>query len=165
MIDFYYWPTPNGWKVSIMLEETGLPYTLKPVNIGAGDQFKPEFLAISPNARMPAIVDHDTPDGPTAGVRIRRHPDPSGGEIRPVHAGFGKGPEGMPGMAVLAGRQPRPDGRASSVTSSTTRKACRRAIISMPTSATPANTIAAWACWSGGWRGGTTSWTNTRSPT
>jgi GSH-dependent disulfide-bond oxidoreductase len=63
MIDFYYWPTPNGWKVSIMLEETGLPYTMKPVNIGAGDQFKPEFMAISPNARMPAIVDHDTPDG------------------------------------------------------------------------------------------------------
>ncbi|MDR3538193.1 MAG: glutathione S-transferase N-terminal domain-containing protein [Acetobacteraceae bacterium] len=64
MIDFYYWPTPNGWKVSIMFEETGLPFTLKPVNIGAGDQFKPEFLKISPNARMPAIVDHDTPDGP-----------------------------------------------------------------------------------------------------
>ncbi len=63
MIDFYYWPTPNGWKVSIMLEETGLPFTLRPVNIGAGDQFRPEFLKISPNARMPAIVDHDTPDG------------------------------------------------------------------------------------------------------
>ena len=66
MIDFYYWPTPNGWKVAIMLEETGLPYTLKPVNIGAGDQFKPDFMAISPNARMPAIVDHDTPDGPVS---------------------------------------------------------------------------------------------------
>ncbi len=64
MIDFYYWPTPNGWKVSIMLEETGLPYTVKPVNIGAGDQLKPAYLAISPNARMPAIVDHETPDGP-----------------------------------------------------------------------------------------------------
>jgi GST-like protein len=64
MIDFYYWPTPNGWKISIMLEETGLPYTLKPVNIGAGEQFAPAFMAISPNARMPAIVDHDTPDGP-----------------------------------------------------------------------------------------------------
>ena len=64
MIDLYYWPTPNGWKVSIMLEETGLAYTLRPVNIGAGDQFKPDFLAISPNARMPAIVDHDAPDGP-----------------------------------------------------------------------------------------------------
>jgi GST-like protein len=64
MIDFYYWPTPNGWKVAIMLEETGLAYTLKPIDIGAGDQFRPEFLAISPNARMPAIVDHDAPDGP-----------------------------------------------------------------------------------------------------
>ncbi|MFL5253732.1 MAG: glutathione S-transferase family protein [Rhodopila sp.] len=64
MIDFYYWPTPNGWKVAIMLEETGLPYTLKPVDIGAGDQFRPEYMAISPNARMPAIVDHDAPDGP-----------------------------------------------------------------------------------------------------
>ena len=64
MIDLYYWPTPNGWKISIMLEETGLPYNLCPVNIGAGDQFKPDFLKISPNARMPAIVDQDTPDGP-----------------------------------------------------------------------------------------------------
>ncbi|WP_433933151.1 glutathione S-transferase N-terminal domain-containing protein [Sorangium cellulosum] len=63
MIDLYYWPTPNGWKISIMLEETGLPYKLIPVNIGRGDQFKPEFLAISPNNRMPAIVDHDPPGG------------------------------------------------------------------------------------------------------
>ena len=60
MIDFYFWPTPNGWKISIMLEETGLPYRVIPVNIGKGDQFKPEFLAISPNNRMPAIVDDDT---------------------------------------------------------------------------------------------------------
>lgn len=64
MIDFYYWPTPNGWKVSIMLEETGLQYRMVPVNIGKGDQFKPEFMSISPNNRMPAIVDHDAPDGP-----------------------------------------------------------------------------------------------------
>jgi GST-like protein len=64
MIDFYYWPTPNGWKISIMLEETGLPYRMVPVNIGKGDQFAPEFLAISPNNRMPAIVDHDADDGP-----------------------------------------------------------------------------------------------------
>lgn len=63
MIDLYYWPTPNGWKVSIMLEETGLPYKLIPVNIGRGEQFKPEFLAISPNNRMPAIVDDDPADG------------------------------------------------------------------------------------------------------
>ena len=64
MIDFYYWPTPNGWKVAIMLEECGLEYRMIPVNIGRGDQFKPEFLAISPNNRMPAIVDHNDPDGP-----------------------------------------------------------------------------------------------------
>jgi GST-like protein len=63
MIDCYYWPTPNGWKISIMLEECGLPYTLIPVNIGTGEQFKPDFLRISPNNRMPAIVDHDPPGG------------------------------------------------------------------------------------------------------
>ena len=63
MIDLYYWPTPNGWKISIMLEECGLPYALRPVNIGTGDQFLPEFLAISPNNRMPVIVDHDCADG------------------------------------------------------------------------------------------------------
>ena len=62
-IDLYYWPTPNGWKITIMLEECGLPYELRLVNIGRGDQFKPEFLAISPNNRMPAIVDHDGPGG------------------------------------------------------------------------------------------------------
>lgn len=63
MIDVYYWPTPNGHKITIALEEMGLPYTIKPINIGQGDQFKPEFLAFSPNNRMPAIIDHDTPDG------------------------------------------------------------------------------------------------------
>jgi len=63
MIDLHYWPTPNGWKVSILLEECGLPYTLKPVNIGRGEQFEPDFLAISPNNRMPAIVDHDPAGG------------------------------------------------------------------------------------------------------
>jgi GST-like protein len=59
MIDVHYWPTPNGWKVTIMLEECGVPYSIVPVDIGAGDQFKPEFLRLSPNNRMPAIVDHD----------------------------------------------------------------------------------------------------------
>lgn len=63
MIDLYYWPTPNGWKASIMLEECGLEYNVIPVNIGTGDQFKPEFLRISPNNRMPAIVDHEPRDG------------------------------------------------------------------------------------------------------
>jgi hypothetical protein len=60
MIDLYYWPTPNGRKISIMLEECELEYKVIPVDIGAGDQFKPEFLRISPNNRMPAIVDNET---------------------------------------------------------------------------------------------------------
>jgi GST-like protein len=63
MIDLYYWPTPNGHKITMFLEEVALPYELKLVNIGRGDQFKPEFLAISPNNRMPAIVDHAPADG------------------------------------------------------------------------------------------------------
>ncbi|MCH8842093.1 MAG: glutathione S-transferase N-terminal domain-containing protein [SAR324 cluster bacterium] len=63
MIDLYTWPTPNGQKVSIMLEEVESPYNVIPINIGAGDQFKPDFLKISPNNKMPAIVDQDGPDG------------------------------------------------------------------------------------------------------
>ena len=63
MIDLYTWPTPNGHKIHIMLEECGLPYRVHPIDIGAGDQFKPEFLKISPNNKMPAMVDPDGPDG------------------------------------------------------------------------------------------------------
>lgn len=63
MIDLHYWPTPNGFKISIMLEECGLPYRVVPVRINAGDQFKPEFRAISPNNRMPAIIDHEPANG------------------------------------------------------------------------------------------------------
>lgn len=63
MIDLYTWSTPNGRKVSIMLEETGLPYAVHPVDIGKGDQFKPEFVAINPNSKIPAIVDPDGPGG------------------------------------------------------------------------------------------------------
>ena len=63
MIDLYSWATPNGHKIHIMLEETGLPYCVHPVDIGAGDQFKPEFLRISPNNKMPAMIDTDGPDG------------------------------------------------------------------------------------------------------
>ena len=62
-IELYFWTTPNGYKISIMLEELGVPYTIRFVNIGKGDQFKPEFLAISPNNRIPAIVDPEGPDG------------------------------------------------------------------------------------------------------
>ena len=63
MIDLYYWTTPNGHKVTMFLEESGLPYTIHPINIGQGDQFKPEFLRISPNNRIPAIVDQAPQDG------------------------------------------------------------------------------------------------------
>jgi len=62
-IELYFWPTPNGWKISIMLEECGLPYRVIPVNIAKGEQFEPAFLGISPNNRIPAIVDPDGPDG------------------------------------------------------------------------------------------------------
>ncbi len=62
-IELYYWPTPNGWKISVMLEELAVPYTVKFVDIGKGEQFEPDFLAIAPNNRMPAIID---PDGPNA---------------------------------------------------------------------------------------------------
>lgn len=63
MIDLYYWPTPNGHKITLFLEEAGLDYAIRPVNIGKGEQFAPEFLAISPNNKMPAIVDHAPADG------------------------------------------------------------------------------------------------------
>ena len=63
MIELYTWPTPNGHKIHIMLEETGLPYKVIPIDIGAGDQFKPEYVAINPNSKIPAIVDPDGPDG------------------------------------------------------------------------------------------------------
>ncbi len=62
-IQLYFWPTPNGWKISIALEEMGLPYETRFVNIGAGDQFAPDFLKIAPNNRMPAIIDPEGPDG------------------------------------------------------------------------------------------------------
>jgi GST-like protein len=63
MIDLYYAPTPNGWKISIMLEECGLPYALHPMRLGRGDQHTPDFLRLNPNGRMPAIVDRDPADG------------------------------------------------------------------------------------------------------
>jgi GST-like protein len=63
MIDVYSWPTPNGHKIHIMMEETGLPYRVHGVDIGRGDQFEPAFLKISPNNKIPAIVDSEGPDG------------------------------------------------------------------------------------------------------
>ena len=88
MIELYYWPTPNGHKITMFLEEAGLPYEIKPVNIGGGDQFKPDFLKIAPNNRMPAIVDH-APAGRRRAdldLRIRRHPAISRREDRQIPA-------------------------------------------------------------------------------
>ena len=123
MIDFYYWPTPNGWKVSIMLEECGLPYRMVPVNIGKGDQFKPEFLAISPNNKMPAIVDHE-PDGETVSVfesgAILLHLAEKCGRSMPTDRAR---PQGDARVVVLAGRQPSARWQDSSVTSSITPRA------------------------------------------
>ena len=76
MIDLYTWPTPNGRKIHIMLEETGLPYTVHPVNTRAGDQFKPEFLKISPNNRIPAMIDPEGPSGkPLSLIHFDAHCD------------------------------------------------------------------------------------------
>ena len=69
MIDLHYWTTPNGHKITIFLEEAGLPYNIVPVNISRGAQFRPEFLAVSPNNRIPAIVDHE-PAGSGAPVSV-----------------------------------------------------------------------------------------------
>lgn len=69
MIDLYYWTTPNGHKVTMFLEEVELPYSIVPINIGAGEQFQPDFLKIAPNNRIPAIVDQ-SPDGGTAPISI-----------------------------------------------------------------------------------------------
>ena len=89
-IELFYWPTPNGWKITIMLEECGLPYEVKLVNIGKGDQFKPEFLAISPNNKMPAIIDPDGPDGQPISVfesgAILQYLDRKTGLFYPVDA-------------------------------------------------------------------------------
>jgi GST-like protein len=108
MIDLYYWTTPNGHKITLFLEEAGLPYTIHPVNLSRGDQFKPEFLAISPNNRIPAIVDKD--------------PSDSGAPVSVFESGailvylaektgrFLPWPAGGARMALLAGRRPWPHG-------------------------------------------------------
>ena len=71
-IDLYYWPTPNGWKITIFLEETNLPYNIVPVDIAAGAQYEPEFLEISPNNKIPAIIDPEGPDGEPISVAESR---------------------------------------------------------------------------------------------
>ncbi len=109
MIELYYWPTPNGHKITLFLEETGLDYRIHPVDISAGDQFKPEFLAFSPNNRMPAIHRHRARRWRRGdhGVRVRRHPGVSGREDRPFSSPPTRAAARRRWMAVLA------DGRFS----------------------------------------------------
>src|SRR6516164_6856846 len=113
MIDVYYWTTPNGHKVTIFLEEAGLEYKIIPINIGKGEQFKADFLGVSPNNRIPAIVDHKPADGGKAGLgfRIRRDPRLSRREDRQVHPERFARPRRGPGMVVLANGRTRPDVR------------------------------------------------------
>jgi GST-like protein len=113
MIDVHYWTTPNGHKITIFLEEAGLQYRVIPVNIGKGEQFTPEFLAISPNNRIPAIVDHEPPDGgkPLAifesGAILLYLANKTGKFIATEMRAHGHD-----SVAVLADGQPRPDGRS-----------------------------------------------------
>src|ERR1700694_4425901 len=104
MIDVHYWTTPNGHKITIFLEETALQYKIIPVNIGKGEQFKAEFLAVSPNNRIPAIVDHDPAGGRKAdrGVRVRRHPALSRRQDRQVRRQRSAQPYRGDPMVVLA---------------------------------------------------------------
>ena len=87
MIELYYWTTPNGHKITIFLEEAGIPYTIVPVKLSRCEQFKPDFLAISPNNCIPAIIDREPKGGgaPISVFEIRRNPALSRGEDRPLH--------------------------------------------------------------------------------
>ena len=111
-IELHYWPTPNGWKITIMLEELGVPYEVRLVNIGRGEQFEPSFLKIAPNNRMPAIVDPEGPDGKPISIfesgAILQYLGRKFGRFYPV--GRARPRRGR-AMAVLAGRRARADGR------------------------------------------------------
>jgi GSH-dependent disulfide-bond oxidoreductase len=160
MIDFYYWPTPNGWKVAIMLEECGLDYRVVPVNIGKGEQFRPEFLKISPNHRMPAIVDHDVAGGPVSVFEsgaILFYLARRTGRFMPKDER--RQVEVLEWLFWQVGNQGPMAGQLSHFVN------YARASMLMRASATPTSTTAVWASWSAGSRGATTSWTNTRSPT
>jgi GST-like protein len=110
MIELYYWPTPNGHKVTMFLEEAGLDYMIQSVDISAGDQFRPDFLAISPDNRMSAIV--DTARRRTdRRVRVRCHPVVPGREDRSLPAEGRTRPQGRDGVAVLASWRAGADGR------------------------------------------------------
>ena len=123
MIDLYYWTTPNGHKITMFLEEAGMPYTLKPVAIGKGDQFDPAFLKISPNNKIPAIVDHAPADGGKARERLRVGRDPAlpRRQVGPVHPEGPARPGGDAGVAHVADGRPGSHARARTTISPSTR--------------------------------------------
>ena len=111
MYDLHYWPTPNGKKVTILLEELGVPYRIVPCNIGMGDQFKPDFLKVGPNNRMPILIDHAPKDGgaPIGDLRVRRDHDVYRGKRGQVLSAGGSPPlRGQP-VGDLADGQPGPE--------------------------------------------------------
>ena len=144
MIDLYTWSTPNGRKVSIMLEECGLPYEVHPIDIGKDEQFQPEFLEISPNNKIPAIVDRD--DGQSV-FEFGRDPDLPRREDRAVPADGAGGPDRDPGMADVPDGRGRADARARPTISSASTRARRP----MPRSATPRRRSGSTACSTGAW--------------
>ena len=155
MIELHTWNTPNGRKISVALEEMGLPYTVKTVNIGKGEQFDPDFLAFSPNNRIPAIIDPDGPGGQPITVfesgAILLY---LGGEDRQVPARRPAGPGAGAGMADVADGRLRPDARPGAPLPDAARwagqglrrEALRRGDASGST-----------ACSTAGWRGANTS--------
>ncbi len=112
MIDLYTWTTPNGRKISIALEELGLPYKVIPVNLQKEEQFSPAFTAINPNQKIPAIVDHDGSGWTSFGVRVGRHPRPPGREDGPPPAEGGTRPRHDDAMAHVPDEPRRSDHRA-----------------------------------------------------
>ena len=164
MIDLHYWPTPNGHKITLFLEETGLPYRIVPVDIGRGEQFTPEFLAIAPNNRMPAIVDHEPADGGEpvslfeSGAILLYLAEKTGRFIpdRPARPGRGAA------VAVLADGRPRADGRAEPPL----RRSTRPSGCPTPSTATSTRPTGSTACSTAGWPIAPSSRaTTTRSPT
>ncbi len=147
MIDLHYWPTPNGHKITLFLEETGLPYRIVPVDIGRGEQFRPEFLAIAPNNRMPAIVDHAPADGgaPVQPVRVGCDPALPRRQDRPLHPGRPARPRRGAAVAVLA------DGRARArwPGRTTTSRSTRPRSCPTPSTATSTRPTGSTACWTG----------------
>ena len=146
MIDLHYWPTPNGKKVTILLEEAAIPYNIIPVNIGRGDQFTAEFLKMNPNHRMPVMVDTHPGRRRRADrrLRVRRDHDVPGREGRPLLSAGPARQIRRHRMADLADGQPGPQTRASAAISAAS--ATSRAISPTPFAVSPMRPTACTAC-------------------